>query len=149
MATWSDLPSQIQNEAVLLLEGGVGVDFPLKACVGNWGARLLMVHAFQKCKVKEAVEPEEGDARINASAEGRYVLLRVFFICDKEVLAQDEQVAVSAEVHALTNEVSTSPLCTAVRMGFDTHLSSNEDNEFAGAKALPELTSLTNHLTSF
>ncbi|KAI8376576.1 uncharacterized protein BYT42DRAFT_575142 [Radiomyces spectabilis] len=85
MATWSDLPSQIQNEAVLLLEGGVGVDFPLKACVGNWGARLLMVHAFQKCKVKEAVEPEEGDAsyfngfyRINASAEGRYVLLRVF-----------------------------------------------------------------------
>ncbi|KAI8393424.1 uncharacterized protein BYT42DRAFT_550981 [Radiomyces spectabilis] len=101
-ATWSDLPSPIQNEAVLLLEGGVGVDFPLKACAGNWGARLLMVHAFQKCKVKEAVEPEEGDARyvimrymslmfyelmksyfngfyrIHASAEGRYVLLRVF-----------------------------------------------------------------------
>ena len=47
-ATWSDLPDKIRREAEVIFEDVVGDEFPLKACVERWGARLVMRKAFLK-----------------------------------------------------------------------------------------------------
>ncbi|KAI7847015.1 hypothetical protein BDC45DRAFT_541715 [Circinella umbellata] len=51
--TWSDLNHMQQRQAMLLSEESVKDEFPLRACEGNWGARLLMVHAFQRTKKEQ------------------------------------------------------------------------------------------------
>ncbi|KAG2217221.1 hypothetical protein INT45_013966 [Circinella minor] len=44
--TWCDLLKTQQLQANLLLEEHIKDQFPLRACAGYWGARLLMVRAF-------------------------------------------------------------------------------------------------------
>ncbi|KAG2205443.1 hypothetical protein INT45_004132, partial [Circinella minor] len=55
---WSDLSHLHQRQAMLLLEESVKDEFPLRACEGNWGARLLMVHAFQRTKKEMAINQD-------------------------------------------------------------------------------------------
>ncbi|KAI9493082.1 hypothetical protein BDB00DRAFT_788305 [Zychaea mexicana] len=50
-ATWSDLTDTQQRKAIVLLEDGVVNEYPLKACAGYWGARLILVRAFFKKKI--------------------------------------------------------------------------------------------------
>ncbi|KAI8143028.1 hypothetical protein BJV82DRAFT_613179 [Fennellomyces sp. T-0311] len=48
--TWRDLGKLQQRQANLVLEEHIKDAFPLTACAGYWGARLLMVRAFQRTK---------------------------------------------------------------------------------------------------
>ncbi|KAI7846830.1 hypothetical protein BDC45DRAFT_55134 [Circinella umbellata] len=47
-ATWSDLTDKIRREAEVLFEKLVDDEFLLRACVENWGAKLIMRKAFLK-----------------------------------------------------------------------------------------------------
>ncbi|KAI8140939.1 hypothetical protein BJV82DRAFT_671317 [Fennellomyces sp. T-0311] len=49
-STWKDLTNSQKEAAIVALEECVGDDYPLKACEGFWGARLLMVNAWGKSK---------------------------------------------------------------------------------------------------
>ncbi|KAI8136346.1 hypothetical protein BJV82DRAFT_676894 [Fennellomyces sp. T-0311] len=56
--TWCDLGKLQQRQANLVLESHIKNEYPLNACAGSWGARLLMVRAFQR--TKEEVKEKEG-----------------------------------------------------------------------------------------
>ncbi|KAI8148393.1 hypothetical protein BJV82DRAFT_123744 [Fennellomyces sp. T-0311] len=56
-ATWSDVDPEDQYIIVDILEKGIGGEYPLKACVGQWGAKVLMVKAFFRTKGQGLVEP--------------------------------------------------------------------------------------------
>lgn len=56
-STWSDVATVTQTEVSRLLEDMTVDMFPLKACEGQWGAKLIMVEAFRRTSV--AATPEE------------------------------------------------------------------------------------------
>lgn len=51
--TWDAVPKALQRQAIKVLEDTIGDEYPLKACVDSWGARLLMRKAFFRCKDTE------------------------------------------------------------------------------------------------
>ena len=51
---WRNLSSYQRLEAAILLEQGVSSEFPLQACTGHWGARLIMVKAWYRGVIPEA-----------------------------------------------------------------------------------------------
>ncbi|KAI7875496.1 hypothetical protein K492DRAFT_182626 [Lichtheimia hyalospora FSU 10163] len=45
---WQVLPSGIKTEVARMLENMTANMFPLRACEGQWGARLLLIEAFRR-----------------------------------------------------------------------------------------------------
>ncbi|KAG2214181.1 hypothetical protein INT45_009565 [Circinella minor] len=132
-ATWSDLTDKIRREAEVLFEKLVDDEFPLRACVENWGAKLIMRKAFLKhdkaeeqtvdknavgdCTV-EATENVDGmsDAEsINTTSEHDDNLLEEYdmLFIDEEPIRFDEEPA------GFGNET----------LMLDTKLSSDEDED--------------------
>ncbi|KAI9497557.1 hypothetical protein BDB00DRAFT_580441 [Zychaea mexicana] len=77
--TWCDVPKNVQSESMVLLEDVVNDEFPLKACVEHWGARLLMVRAFQRCKGKGVIVADQEINNIRYAVQlSSYNLLNIF-----------------------------------------------------------------------